>query len=250
MRTDLVFSALALAALAGAANAATFSITSNVGAYNGQSGGSADALAIGSTWGTNFSFGTGTNSLRGTINSANVISTGSSGQNQVFTLVFTDFSFKSDTEQSAEILVSITQDYVIAAGAGNPATGSHQINGMGFFSTLGQNVQGSVASQHESTVLAPLNFNLTAGGFSQLINDAEPTVAVPHAGGIYTITTQYRFVVSANGQGVTEIFMPDSGVDNSFLTMVVPLPPAAYAGLATLALAGFAAIRRRVQNRA
>jgi hypothetical protein len=142
----------------------------------------------------------------------------------------------------------VSQDFVVSADAQQPGTGSHQVNGIARFSQAGQNVNVGVASTHESTVLAPLSVNInSAGAGDQVINDGEPSVAVP-SDLVYTITATYRFSITANG-AVASIILPDSGVDNACFVLV-PLPPAAYAGMGGLAFAGLAAVRRRRMNRA
>ena len=74
------------------------------------------------------------------------------------------------------------------------------------------------------------------------------TTSVTIIGNVYTTVSTYVFTFSG-GTGTGSIILPDSGVDNTTL-LLVPLPPAAYAGIGGLALAGFAAQRRRSTLRA
>jgi hypothetical protein len=90
---------------------------------------------------------------------------------------------------------------------------------------------------------------LSGGAGTSGINRGTASVPVAVGAGVWRIATTYTFTVNAAG-GTVSIFLPDSGVDNT-LVALVPLPPAAFAGLGGLALVGVgAAIRRRNLARA
>ena len=62
-------------------------------------------------------------------------------------------------------------------------------------------------------------------------------------GDIYRIAVQYRFTINAGG-GIVSVELPQSLGDVATLVLV-PLPPAGWAGLAGLALVGYGSWRRK-----
>lgn len=232
MKNLIVGSLVALAAAAGSAQAAQVNVTGSLST----SGGAAGVLAMGSTTGTNFSASNATSSVSGIIAASSVLVDG----NLTLELRLTGFTYTSSGDGS--ITVTISQDYDCGNPVG-PATASHQFNG----NTTGtRNGSVAVASTHESTALPNISANFTG---AQAISAGQgATSSVPVIGNVYTIVATYVFTFSG-GQGVGSIILPDSGHDDTLLVLV-PLPPAAYAGMGGLALAGFAAFRRRSQNRA
>ncbi len=239
-----VIGILALALAAGAAQAASVSvngaIVTNAGANN--------VANIGSAGSVNFS-GSGQNST------VNGIVAWSNPSGNTFELRLTGFTFTGTGSTNQTITISIVQDYALDAGA-IAGTASHQFNGTVDFSSAGQLAQGSVVSTHTAGG-APTVINnafnsgggLSGGAGSSPINRGTASVPVAVAAGIWRIATTYTFTVNAAG-GVVTINLPDSGVDNT-LVALVPLPPAAFAGMGGLALIGVgSALRRRKLNRA
>ncbi len=232
MKNLIVGSLVALAAAAGSAQAAQVNVTGSLSTSNGAAG----VLAMGSTTGTNFSASNATSSVSGIIAASSVLVDG----NLTLELRLTGFTYTSSGDGS--ITVTISQDYDCGNPVG-PATASHQFNG----NTTGtRNGSVSLSSAHEGTTLPVIAHAFTG---TQNIEGAQgATTVVPVIGNVYSIVATYVFTFSG-GQGVGSIILPDSGHDDVLLVLV-PLPPAAYAGMGGLALAGFAAFRRRSQNRA
>jgi hypothetical protein len=232
MKNLIVSSLVALAAAAGSAQAATVNVTGSLST----SAGTANVLAMGATTGANFSASNATSSVSGIIAASSVLVDGQ----LTLELRITGFNYTSSGDGS--ITVTIAQDYDCGNPVG-PATASHQFNG----NTTGtRNGSVSLASTHESTALPNVAANFT--GTQNISAGQGATTIVPIAGNIYSIVATYVFTFSG-GQGTGSIILPDSGHDDT-LIVLVPLPPAAYAGMGGLALAGFAAFRRRSQNRA
>jgi hypothetical protein len=237
---------LALALVAGAAQAATVQV--NGGAVQGPGVGPA-AINTGGQFSFNGSAGNG--SWNGVARWSNT----ADQSQQCLELTLTNFTFTA-TGQSNEVLsITIVQDYVLDPGA-LAGTASHQLNGSVNFSQAGQLAQGTVVSNHSAggapTVLNN-NFNsgggLSSGAGISPISRGTPSLPVQIASNIWRIATTYTFTLNAAG-GTVSVFLPDSGVDNTCLALV-PLPPAAFAGLGGLALVGVgAAIRRRNLARA
>lgn len=235
---------LALALAAGAAQAASVSvngaIVTNAGANN--------VAAIGTAGSVNFS-GSGQNS------SVSGIVAWSNPSGNTFELRLTGFTFTGTGSTNQTITIDIVQDYALDPNAIS-GTASHQFNGTVTFSGANQLAQGSTVSTHTAggapTVINnafnPLA-NLSSGAGTTGINRGTASLPVAVGAGIWRIATTYTFTINANG-GEVSIFLPDSGVDNT-LVALVPLPPAAFAGLGGLALVGVgAAIRRRNLARA
>ncbi|MFO0831143.1 MAG: hypothetical protein U0637_04770 [Phycisphaerales bacterium] len=233
MKNLIVGSLVALAAAAGTAQAATVNVTGSL-ATNANSG--VSVLSMGGTTGTTFSASNANASVTGIIAASSVLINGQ----LTLELRLTGFNYTSSGDGS--ITVTVSQDYDCGSPSG-PATASHQFNG----NTTGtRNGSVSLASNHESTALPNISTNFTG---TQTISAGQgATTIVPITGNIYSIVATYVFTFSG-GQGSGSIILPDSGHDDT-LIVLVPLPPAAYAGMGGLALAGFAAFRRRSQNRA
>ena len=232
MKNLIVSSLVALAAAAGTAQAAQVNVSGSLNT----SAGAAGTLAMGTNTGEVFSASGGGASVSGIIAASSVLV----GGNLTLELRLTGFTYSSTSDGS--ITVVISQDYACGVPTG-PGTGSHQFNG----NTTGtRNGSVVVNSQHESTALPQISANFTGTG--PIAGAQGATTTVPVIGSIYTITATYVFTFSG-GQGTGAIVLPDSGHDDTFLVLV-PLPPAAYAGMGGLALAGAAALRRRSQNRA
>lgn len=226
-----------LAAAAGIANAAQVNVT---GAHTTSATGN-NLIGVNQAFQNSFSAGSGANSVTGVVRFSNTFD----GSNQVLELTLTNFTWTSNAQGTVSLRVDITQDYTIQAGVEN-ATGSHQLNGNVVLSSEGQNATIVNNSTHESTVLPTLNYNYAADAaqFGNIINKGQgPTTPVAVSGNVYTITASYLFTLTANGFSAS-IVLPDSGVDNATLTLV-PLPPAAWAGLGGLAFVGGASIARR-----
>ncbi len=241
-----VIGILALVLAAGAAQAATVQV--NGGGLQGPGVGPA---AIGT--GGQFSFsGSGQN------NSWNGIArwSNTADQNQqCLELTLTGFTFTGTGQSNETITIALVQDYVLDPGAID-GTASHQLNGSVNFSSAGQLATGTVVSTHNAggapTVINngfnPGNALSSGAGVSNL-QRGTASVPVQIAGNIWRIATTYTFTVNAAG-GTVSINLPDSGVDNTCLALV-PLPPAAFAGMGGLALVGVgSALRRRKLSRA
>jgi hypothetical protein len=225
---------LALAAAAGTASAASVNVA---GGASG-SGSNTPVLGLNSITALPFTASGAGVTVNGLVQGGNSVV----GDTQLFTLVLTNFNFTSTNQGTTTITVTVSQDYDIGA-PGSSATGSHQYNG----NTTGTRSGSiSVASTHESTALPVIGENFS--GTQNIGAQQGATIGVPIAGSVYSIVATYTFTING-GAGSGSIILPDSGVDNATLVLV-PLPPAAYAGMGGLALAGFAAFRRRGQNRA
>jgi hypothetical protein len=239
----LTGSLAALILAAGSATAATINVS---GAYN-LSAGNANPIGINAASQHTFSQGSGNDFVSGVVRFSN---TSEGNGNQFFELTLTNFTFSSASQSPVTISIRIVQDFIID-GIALSATGSHQLNGNVNFNAAGQIASGTVISRHEATDLPSLSFNpgnapIGSGPITTPIARGQgPTTDVPVTGGIYTIDTTYTFTLNAQGSGPVSIVLPDSGVDNATL-LLVPLPPAAWAGLGGLAfVGGGAALRRR-----
>jgi hypothetical protein len=244
MKTNLLTGSLAALILAaGSATAATINVS---GAYN-LNAGNANAIGVGSAGQHSFSQGSGNDFVSGVVRFSN---TSEGNGNQFFELTLTSFTFSSAAQGPVTLSIRIVQDFIIDGTVGS-ATGSHQVNGNANFSAAGQVVTASIISRHEETELPTLVVNpgavgIGSGPVQTIINRGQgATTPVTVSGGIYTIDTTYTFTLNALGLGPVSIVLPDSGVDNATL-LLVPLPPAAWAGLGGLAfVSGSAALRRR-----
>lgn len=244
MKTKFLTGSLAALILAaGSASAATINVT---GAYN-LNAGSAAAIGVNAAGQHSFSQGSGSDFVSGVVRFSN---TSEGNGSQVFELTLTSFTFSSAAQGPVTLAIRIVQDFVID-GVALSATGSHQVNGNANFSAAGQIVTASITSTHEATELPTLQVNPGAVGIGSgpittvIARGQGPTTPVAVSGGIYTIDTTYTFTLNAFGNGPVSVVLPDSGVDNATL-LLVPLPPAAWAGLGGLAfVGGGAAIRRR-----
>lgn len=237
---------LALALVAGAAQAATVQV--NGGAIQGPGVGPAPINGGGQF---SFSGSSGNGSWNGVARWSNT-----ADQNQqCLELTLTNFTFTATGQTNEVLSITIVQDYTLDPGAIG-GTASHQLNGSVNFGSAGQLAQGTVVSTHTAggapTVINN-NFNpggaLSGGAGASPINRGTASLPVAVAGNIWRIATTYTFTLNAAG-GTVSLFLPDSGVDNTCLALV-PLPPAAFAGLGGLGLVGVgAAIRRRNLARA
>lgn len=239
-----VIGILALALVAGAAQAASVSVNGAIVT----SAGSNSVAGIGTAGSVNFS-GSGQNS------SVTGIVAWSNPSGNTFELRLTGFNFTGTGNTNQTITIDIVQDYALDPGAIS-GTAEHQFVGSVSFGSAGQLAQGSTVSTHSaggaSTVINNA-FNpggaLSSGAGTSAINRGTASFPVAVASGIWRIATTYTFTVNAAG-GVVSIDLPNSGVDNTLIALV-PLPPAAFAGFGGLALVGVgSALRRRKLNRA
>lgn len=233
MKKILALSVVGAAALAaGTASAATIQLGG--GTLTGNFGNAA-AQGLNSSSDFLFNAASGGTSVSGRVQAANF---GSS-----LFLTLTDLDFTTTSTSSVTLTVRIIADFVLAPTA-IQATASHQINGNTAGSVVGATVQKD--SLHESTNLAQLFVGPITGSGNILINDGSgAAVPVPFAGSIYTIDTLYTFTLARGTASASgSIVLPNSGVDQVTLT-VIPLPPATYAGLGSLAILGAGAFVRR-----
>ena len=242
---------LALVATAGLAQAGQVTVT---GALNTGASGNFAVLSsanLADTW--NFSASSGGVSVTGLIQAVNTFNTNTN--EHTLSLILTNMRFTSTVQGTRTITVNITQDYSFN-NAVAIANASHVLNGFADFTAAGQSISISKASTHESSNLTTLNVSRAWDGVPGpnsppgvdrdpfFIGDGAPRVAIPVTG-VYTINTTYTFTINNSGNSPVTIELPDSGVDN-VTVLLVPLPPAAWAGMGGLALVGMgAAIRRR-----
>ncbi|MFO0831144.1 MAG: hypothetical protein U0637_04775 [Phycisphaerales bacterium] len=228
--------AIALASLAGGVQAAQVTVSGGItiGAT-----GTTGPLAADSTTAITFSGSSADASVTGLVAATSTIV----GSQQTLNLRLTGFTFTSTSQSNVVIEVNIIQDYVLT-NQGSFSTASHQLNG---------NTQGTrsgnivVTSVHESTNLPVLNVGFV-GATNPITAEQGATTVVSPIDGIYRINTTYRFTIEG-GSGTGSIILPDSGHDDVLLVLV-PLPPAAAAGLGGLALVGVgASLRRRALHR-
>jgi hypothetical protein len=236
-------SLFAFALAAGSANAALVTVT---GAHNAGPMGSTGPLAIGGSGAMDFNAGSGNNFVSGTVEFTN----NTSQSTQSLTLRLTNFTFSSDAAGPVTLSVNLVQDFVISDAALLTARASHQFQGQTSFVSAAQSGRVSKVSTHESTALPNLdtgvkdintanypNFDASHGQFIQVGTDL-----------VYRMNTTYSFVLNAAGAGVAQIIMANTAIDNANLVLV-PLPPAAFAGIGGLAVVGIAGrIRRRKMN--
>lgn len=236
MKKFYAIGAVALALCSGIAQAAQVSVT---GGINVATTGSTGPLAVNSTSGITFSGSGAGATVTGLVASSNTVI----GSQQTLNLRLTSFNFTSTSQSAVVIEVHILQNYTLV-NPGAFATASHQLNGNSTGTRSGNIV---VTSLHESTNLPVLNVGFV-GATNPITAQQGQTTIVSPIDGIYTINTTYRFTIEG-GAGSGTIILPDSGHDDVLLVLV-PLPPAAMAGLTGLGMAGLgAAIRRRSNAR-
>ena len=242
---------MALAAMAGTASAGNVTVS---GALNTSVNGNFAVLSsanLADTW--NFSASSGGVSVTGLIQAVNTFNTNTN--EHTLSLILTSMRFTSTVQGTRTITVNVTQDYSFN-NAVAIANASHVLNGFADFTSAGQSMSIIKASTHESSNLTTLNVSRSWDGIPGpnsppgvdrdpfFIGDGAPRVAIPVTG-VYTINTTYTFTINNTGNGHVTIELPDSGVDN-VTVVLVPLPPAAWAGLGGLALVGVGAhVRRR-----
>lgn len=237
---------LALALAAGAAQAASISIN------GGPAIGSSGPVGIGGNGIQDFSGSTANGSWNGIVTWNNL-----AGANvQTLNLTLTNFTFTATGQANQVLTIAIVQDYNLSPNAFANGTAEHLLDGSVNFSQAGQLATGSVVTNHDAGA-APTVINngfnlgqgLSSGAGTSPISRNTGSFGVAIASNIWRITTTYTFTLNAAG-GTVSLFLPNSGVDNT-LVALVPLPPAAFAGLGGLALVGVgAAIRRRNLARA
>ncbi len=241
-----VIGILALVLAAGAAQAATVQV--NGGSLQGPGVG-----PVGTNSNGQFSFsGSAQNNSWSGI--ARWSSTSDLNQ-QCLSLTLTAFTFTGTGQSNETITIALVQDYALDPGA-TGGTASNQINGDVTFSSAGQLATGTVVSTHNAGGAPSVvnnGFNpgnmLSSGPGVSSIQRGAPSEPVQIAGNIWRIATTYTFTVNAAG-GTVSIHLPDSGVDSTCLALV-PLPPAAFAGMGGLALVGASSVLRRLKlNRA
>jgi hypothetical protein len=222
-----------LATAAGVAQAAQVNVT---GAHTTSATGN-NQIGVNQAAQNSFSAGSGSNFVTGVVRFSNTFD----GTSQVLELTLTNFTWSSNSATPVTLRIDMVQDYTVA-GSAVSATGSHQLNGNAVFANSTQSATVVANSTHESTALPVLSYNSGVDGNS-ITKGQGATTSVAISGGVYTIAASYVFTLSANG-AVASIVLPDSGVNNASLTLV-PLPPAAWAGLGGLAFVGGASVARR-----
>jgi hypothetical protein len=233
-------SLFALALAAGSANAALVTVT---GAHNAGPMGSTGPLAIGGSGAMDFNAGSGNNFVSGTVEFTN----NTSQSTQSLTLRLTNFTFSSDAAGPVSVSVNLVQDFAISDAALLTARASHQFQGNTSFVSAAQSARVTKISSHESTALPNLdtgvktgvgaiNFDASHGQFVEVGTDL-----------VYRMNTTYTFLLNGAG-GVAQVIIANTAIDNANLVLV-PLPPAAFAGIGGLAVVGIAGrIRRRKMN--
>jgi hypothetical protein len=233
-------SLFALALAAGSANAALVTVT---GAHTAGPMGSTGPLAIGGSGAMDFNSGSGNNFVSGTVEFTN----NTSQTTQSLTLRLTNFTFSSDAAGPVSVSVNLVQDFAISSDALLTARASHQFQGNTSFVSAAQSARVTKVSTHESTALPNLdtgvktgvgniNFDASHGQFVQVGTDL-----------VYRMNTTYTFLLNGAG-GVAQVIIANTAIDNANLVLV-PLPPAAFAGIGGLAVVGIAGrIRRRKMN--
>lgn len=205
--------------------------------------GSTGPLAIGGSGAMDFNSGSGNNFVSGTVEFTN----NTSQTTQSLTLRLTNFTFSSDAAGPVSVSVNLVQDFAISNDALLTARASHQFQGNTNFVSAAQSARVTKVSTHESTALpnldtgvktgvGPINFDASHGQFVQVGTDL-----------VYRMNTTYTFLLNGAG-GVAQVIIANTAIDNANLVLV-PLPPAAFAGIGGLAAVGIAGrIRRRKMN--
>jgi hypothetical protein len=217
------------------------------GAHNAPTTGSLGPLGLNANTSVSFSSGTGNDRISGTIVSSNTSFNGG----QQFGLSLTNFVFSGTGNTTQSVTIELIQDYVVDStfvGRAETLAGAGMIGNVAF-SGAGQLAQGSVQSMHECTNLPFVMFN--PNGI--LIDQARTTgvsrgtgaaTAVAVMGNVYRVAMCYTFTINANN-GIVQINLAETSGASATLVLV-PLPPAAWAGLGGLALAGgMRMVRRR-----
>ncbi len=231
-------SILALAAAAGLANAAQITVT---GVHNTGPMGSTGPLAIGGSGAMDFASGSGNNFVFGTVEFTNNISS----TTQSLTLRLTNFTFSSDAAGPVTVSVNLIQDFAVSGDALLTARASHQFQGQTSFSSQAQSGRVTKVSTHESTALPDLDTGVKTGLGTQNFDASHGQFVQVGTDLIYRMNTTYTFLLNGAGQGQAQIIIANTAIDNANLVLV-PLPPAAFAGIGGLAAVGIAGrIRRR-----
>lgn len=244
MRTSLgIVGAVALAAMTSSGFAASVDIT---GRHTLSQTDTIGVLANGA-WGfRDFSAGSGNNRISGRVEYANAVFNG----RQRMGLTLTQFNFVGDGATTQTVTINLVQDFAIAGENVGRAFAAQTVQGRVNFGGAGQLAQGSMSSAHEGTNLPLVGFNpggvLSNGAISSAISRSSGGTDVSVIGNVYRIAVQYTFTINANG-GIVSIELPQSLGDVATLVLV-PLPPAGWAGLAGLGLVGFAIRRRQQRN--
>jgi hypothetical protein len=191
-----------------------------------------------------FSSGSGNNRVSGRVEYANNLI----GNTQRFGLALTQFSFVGNGSTTQSVTVDLVQDFRIAGSNVGTAQAGIAVQGNVVFNRAGQLVQGTIQSTHENINLPLIGFNpngvLSSNAATSLLSRGTGNPqGVQVIGDIYRIAVQYRFTINAGG-GIVSVELPQSLGDVATLVLV-PLPPAGWAGLAGLALVGYGSWRRK-----
>lgn len=241
-----IVGAVAAAAMASSSFAASVSIT---GSHAVSQADAVGVLANGA-WGfTNFSSGSGNNRISGRVEYANAVFNGV----QRMGLTLTQFNFVGDGATTRTVTINLVQDFAIAGQNTGTAFASQVVQGRVNFGAAGQLAQGTSISTHEGVNLPLVGFNpngvLSSGPISTGISRTSGNLqGVTVIGNVYRIAVQYTFTLNAAGN-VVSIDLPQSLGDVATLVLV-PLPPAAWAGMAGLGLVAIARHRRQKATQA
>jgi hypothetical protein len=231
-----------LAALAPSAMAASVNVT---GSHSTSVADLSGILGADTSGFVTFSSGSGSNRVSGRVEYANNVI----GDTQRFGLALTQFTFSGNGSTSQTVTINLVQDFRIAGANVGAAQGGIAVQGRVGFGGAGQLMQGNVQSVHESTNLPLMGFNpggvlSSAAGNSLLSRGTGNPTSVQVIGDVYRIAVAYTFVINASN-GVVTVELPQSLGDVATLVLV-PLPPAAWAGVGGLVLVGgLHSLRRR-----
>jgi hypothetical protein len=162
----------------------------------------------------------------------------------------TNFTFSSDAAGPVTVNVNLIQDFVVSGDALLTARASHQFQGQTAFVSEAQSARVSKVSTHESTALPNLDTGLKSGIGTTNFDASHGQFITVGTDLVYRINTTYTFLLNAAGSASAQVIVANTAIDNANL-ILVPLPPAAFAGIGGLAAVGIAGrIRRRKMNQA
>jgi hypothetical protein len=250
------FTLFALLGAVGTVQAATINVSGVVSGSQGTVG----PAGVGQVFTQNVHLSNGNDTVRGTLEVANRLV----GSQQQMSVRFTDLILSTvNTNTDRLFSIVVEQDFAISNQAiSNTASATQTFAATSNMIREGQSWSAQAQAFHEGVEIARLSFdsplatyaNSWAGGWKdvELGTTAARNITVA---GAYRIRTVYTFVLTSNPacDWMAVEFNPDSqwhdGLDrlgSSAHLAIVPLPPAAWAGIGGLGIVGIAAkIRRR-----
>jgi hypothetical protein len=169
---------------------------------------------------------------------------------QCFTVQVESMRFDKYTSGSKTITLEIIQDFAVVAASTGQGTATQTFNATANVPRSGQTASFSSDAYHEGTQLPRFTGqNASSGGGWTPIDCGTTNPVTVYQSGTYRIRALYTFTLnSSNGNWMALEILPGQhdNVSTTGCLVLVPLPPAAWAGLSGLAmLIGYRTIRRR-----